>query len=122
MVIPRPEIGGLARRLSENAPARRRHPIGGQCPGALRPVNRGTLPGPPACCIDRANSAQMRRPQAPERPATGRETAMKADIHPDYHTIKVVMTDGSEFSTRTTWGKPGDTLHLDNDPKSHPAW
>ena len=47
---------------------------------------------------------------------------MKPDIHPDYHTIKVVMTDGTEFTTRTTWGKEGDTLHLDIDPKSHPAW
>ena len=47
---------------------------------------------------------------------------MKADIHPDYHTIKVVMTDGSEFTTRTTWGKEGDTMNLDIDPKSHPAW
>ena len=35
---------------------------------------------------------------------------MKADIHPDYHTIKVVMTDGTEFTTRTTWGSAGDTL------------
>jgi large subunit ribosomal protein L31 len=48
--------------------------------------------------------------------------AMKADIHPKYHTVKVKMTDGSEFTTRTTWGKEGDTLHLDIDPKSHPAW
>ena len=47
---------------------------------------------------------------------------MKADIHPEYHTIKVVMTDGSEFVTRTTWGKEGDTMNLDIDPKSHPAW
>ncbi|MGN6572794.1 MAG: 50S ribosomal protein L31, partial [Pseudolabrys sp.] len=46
---------------------------------------------------------------------------MKTDIHPDYHTIKVVMTDGSEFTTRTTWGKEGDVLNLDIDPKSHPA-
>jgi large subunit ribosomal protein L31 len=48
--------------------------------------------------------------------------AMKQDTHPDYHTIKVVMTDGSEYTTRSTWGKQGDTLHLDIDPKSHPAW
>jgi large subunit ribosomal protein L31 len=48
--------------------------------------------------------------------------AMKRDIHPNYHTVKVVMTDGSEFFTRTTWGKPGDTLRLDIDSKSHPAW
>jgi large subunit ribosomal protein L31 len=48
--------------------------------------------------------------------------AMKPDTHPDYHLVKVIMTDGTEFTTRTTWGKPGDTLHLDIDPKSHPAW
>jgi large subunit ribosomal protein L31 len=48
--------------------------------------------------------------------------AMKSDIHPAYHTIKVVMTDGTEFLTRSTWGKPGDTMNLDIDPKSHPAW
>ena len=47
---------------------------------------------------------------------------MKAETHPNYHTIKVVMTDGTEFTTRSTWGKSGDTLHLDIDPKSHPAW
>ena len=47
---------------------------------------------------------------------------MKAKIHPDYHEINVVMTDGSKFTTRSTYGKPGDTLHLDIDPKSHPAW
>jgi large subunit ribosomal protein L31 len=47
---------------------------------------------------------------------------MKSDTHPDYHVVKVVMTDGTEFTTRTTWGKEGDTLHLDVDPKSHPAW
>jgi large subunit ribosomal protein L31 len=51
-----------------------------------------------------------------------RQKAMKPDTHPDYHTVKVVMTDGTEFTTRTTWGKPGDTLHLEIDPKSHPAW
>jgi large subunit ribosomal protein L31 len=32
------------------------------------------------------------------------------------------MTDGETFETRSTYGKPGDTLHLDVDPKSHPAW
>ena len=48
--------------------------------------------------------------------------AMKAEIHPNYHTIKVVMTDGTEYLTRSTWGKEGDTLNLDIDPKSHPAW
>jgi large subunit ribosomal protein L31 len=47
---------------------------------------------------------------------------MKTDIHPDYHTIKVVMTDGAEYMTRSTYGKEGDTLHLDIDPTAHPAW
>jgi large subunit ribosomal protein L31 len=47
---------------------------------------------------------------------------MKQDIHPDYHEITVVMTDGSEFKTRSTYGKAGDVLRLDIDPKSHPAW
>src|SRR6185503_20507900 len=59
---------------------------------------------------------ERRLPDAQERPA------MKADTHPEYHTVKVIMTDGTEFTTRTTWGKEGDTLHLDIDPKSHPAW
>ncbi|HWL05758.1 MAG TPA: 50S ribosomal protein L31 [Xanthobacteraceae bacterium] len=47
---------------------------------------------------------------------------MKADIHPTYHAITVKMTDGSEFTTRTTWGKAGDTMHLEIDARSHPAW
>ena len=47
---------------------------------------------------------------------------MKKDTHPDYHDITVVMTDGSSYDTRTTWGAAGDTLRLDVDPKSHPAW
>jgi large subunit ribosomal protein L31 len=55
-------------------------------------------------------------------PIGRQDHAMKADIHPDYHTVKVIMTDGTEFTTRTTWGKSGDTLNLDIDPKSHPAW
>ena len=47
---------------------------------------------------------------------------MKKNIHPNYHKIKVVMTDGSHFETKSTWGKEGDTLKLDIDPKSHSAW
>jgi large subunit ribosomal protein L31 len=47
---------------------------------------------------------------------------MKPKIHPDYHEINVVMTDGTKFTTRSTYGKAGDTMHLDIDPKSHPAW
>ena len=40
---------------------------------------------------------------------------MKKDIHPNYHKIKVVMTDGSEFETKSTWGKENDVLKLDID-------
>lgn len=47
---------------------------------------------------------------------------MKKDIHPNYHMIKVKSTDGSIFETRSTWGKEGDTMQLDIDPLSHPAW
>ena len=47
---------------------------------------------------------------------------MKKKIHPDYHEIEVVMTDGSTFKTRSTWGKSSDKLKLDIDSKSHPAW
>lgn len=47
---------------------------------------------------------------------------MKQDIHPDYHTIIVKLVDGSEFTTRSTYGSEGDTLQLDIDPSSHPAW
>lgn len=47
---------------------------------------------------------------------------MKKGIHPDYHELNIVMTDGSTFKTRSTYGKAGDTLRLDIDPKSHPAW
>jgi large subunit ribosomal protein L31 len=48
--------------------------------------------------------------------------AMKADTHPDYHMITVKMTDGTEFQTRSTWGAEGDTMNLEIDPTSHPAW
>ena len=47
---------------------------------------------------------------------------MKKTGHPDYHQITVVMTDGTEFKTRSTYGAPGDTLRLEIDPKTHPAW
>jgi large subunit ribosomal protein L31 len=47
---------------------------------------------------------------------------MKKDIHPDYHEITVQMTDGTEYKTRSTYGEPGDTLRLDIDPKTHPAY
>lgn len=47
---------------------------------------------------------------------------MKKDIHPDYHEITVVLTNGTSFKTRSTYGKAGDQLKLDIDPTTHPAW
>ena len=43
---------------------------------------------------------------------------MKKDIHPYYHTIDIVMTDGSTFKTRSCYKK--DRLVLEIDSKSHP--
>lgn len=47
---------------------------------------------------------------------------MKKDIHPDYHIINVVMNDGTQYQTKSTLGAEGDTLTLDIDPTTHPAW
>jgi large subunit ribosomal protein L31 len=47
---------------------------------------------------------------------------MKKEIHPEYHTITVEMTDGTQFETRSTYGSEGDVLKLDIDTKTHPAW
>ncbi len=47
---------------------------------------------------------------------------MKKNLHPDYHTIDVKMTDGTVVQMRSTYGKEGDTLSLEIDPSSHPAW
>ena len=47
---------------------------------------------------------------------------MKSGIHPDYHLVNVRMTDGTVVQMMSTWGKEGDTLALEIDPLSHPAW
>ena len=46
---------------------------------------------------------------------------MKKDIHPDYHTIEVKLTDGTAYQMKSTWGAEGDQLALDIDPSVHPA-
>jgi large subunit ribosomal protein L31 len=56
------------------------------------------------------------------RSFTSGARAMKQDTHPDYHFITVVMTDGTTYKTRSTYGQEGATLNLDIDPKTHPAW
>lgn len=40
----------------------------------------------------------------------------------NYHKIIIVMTDGQEFETCSTYGKEGDRVKLDRDPLTHPAW
>ena len=47
---------------------------------------------------------------------------MKPDTHPELSHHQGRHDRRQEFTTRTTWGKPGDTMHLDMDPESHPAW
>jgi large subunit ribosomal protein L31 len=43
-------------------------------------------------------------------------------FHPAYHKIKVVMTNGTEFETYSTYGEEGASLALDIDITTHPAW
>jgi large subunit ribosomal protein L31 len=53
------------------------------------------------------------------------KTVAKAKLegnNPKQHKVKVQMTDGSAFEILTTWGKEDSVLHLDVDPKNHPAW
>ncbi len=47
---------------------------------------------------------------------------MKKDIHPEYNPITVVMVDGTEFQTFSTYKKNGGVLKLDIDTTTHPAW
>jgi large subunit ribosomal protein L31 len=61
------------------------------------------------------------RPQADQSPDQ-RTRTMKKDLHPEYHVIDVKMTDGTVVQMRSTYGAEGDTLTLDIDPSSHPAW
>jgi large subunit ribosomal protein L31 len=86
----------------------------GAAAGQLRRLAARTAP--------RYRAAEFPSKTARQSSAKTGNIAMKPDTHPDYHLVKVIMTDGTEFTTRTTWGKSGDTLHLDVDPKSHPAW
>ena len=45
------------------------------------------------------------------------ETGKRVSVHYEGR-----LTDGTVFETRSTWGKEGDTLTLEIDPTSHPAW
>jgi large subunit ribosomal protein L31 len=87
----------------------------------------GFDPIPP--CLRRSAARVIGAPNKKSRRTSGRlfayfarDTTMKSDIHPNYHMIKVVMTNGVEFMTRSTYGEEGATLNLDIDPNTHPAW
>ncbi|MDR1391093.1 MAG: 50S ribosomal protein L31 [Holosporales bacterium] len=47
---------------------------------------------------------------------------MKKGVHPEYHKIFVTMTNGEKFETKSVFGKEGDSINLDIDPLTHPAW
>jgi large subunit ribosomal protein L31 len=47
---------------------------------------------------------------------------MKKDIHPDYHEITVVLSDGTEFKTRSTMKAEGDVYKTEVDSKNHPFY
>ena len=64
----------------------------------------------------------MSKEKSITKAATKSAKASLEGVHPVMHTIKVVMSDKSTFEILTTWGKEGDVLTLDADPKNHPAW
>lgn len=45
---------------------------------------------------------------------------MKKGIHPAYHTVEVVMTDGTVYQTRSCY--KSDKMVLEIDSKSHPFY
>lgn len=47
---------------------------------------------------------------------------MKTGIHPDYHPITVILTNGEKIETRSVYGKSGEKIHVYIDPTCHHAW
>ncbi len=47
---------------------------------------------------------------------------MKKDIHPDYKEIKVIMSDGTEFTTRSTIDTKDGVYKSEVDSKNHPFY
>jgi len=47
---------------------------------------------------------------------------MKDGIHPDYNEITVVMSDGTEFTTRSTMDIDDGEYHSEVDSKNHPFY
>lgn len=47
---------------------------------------------------------------------------MKKGIHPDYNEITVVLSDGSEVTTRSTMDVKGGIFKSEIDSKNHPFY
>ncbi|MEX0770227.1 MAG: 50S ribosomal protein L31 [Balneolaceae bacterium] len=47
---------------------------------------------------------------------------MKKGIHPDYKEIKVIMSDGTEFTTRSTMDTKEGVFKSEVDSKNHPFY
>jgi large subunit ribosomal protein L31 len=47
---------------------------------------------------------------------------MKDGIHPEYNEITVVMSDGTEFTTRSTLNPSDGEYHSEVDSKNHPFY
>jgi len=47
---------------------------------------------------------------------------MKKDIHPEYKEVKVIMSDGSEFTTRSTMDLKDGVYKSEIDSKNHPFY
>ena len=47
---------------------------------------------------------------------------MKKNIHPDFHEINIKLTNGQLIKTMSTYGKEGDTITVEIDHLTHPAW
>ena len=93
----------------------------------IHPGMTGTLQvaaAPPGTVVPKGGDSSTSGSGAGEMPMPGGpgDPPAKPEQGAQNHTVKIVMTDGTEFTTRTTWGKEGDTMRLDIDPKSHPAW
>lgn len=75
-----------------------------------------------AASAKKATTAKATKAKA--APAVELETGVagkrKASLHQNFREITVVMTNGTTFKTRSTYGN--DTLKLDIDVSTHPAW
>ncbi|MEX0593726.1 MAG: 50S ribosomal protein L31 [Balneolaceae bacterium] len=45
---------------------------------------------------------------------------MKKGIHPEYNEVKVIMSDGTEFTTRSTMNPANGVYKSEVDSKNHP--